>query len=186
MDSTAGPSGAPSRGQKRRRNPDPYNMGFGDGEYFGDETLQETKEVNQRLDELLNTSSERMYKSALRMGPSAFETLLELIKEDHIFFGVPQPPLKYQLAVYLATHGEEGMPLRQDSRNETSTASLYGVTQSTVSRWCACVGYALMRIPDHFLDDLEPVEKRAIKKVVKLAKGGGASAGPTGAKKARR
>ncbi|KAG8780318.1 hypothetical protein FRC12_023198 [Ceratobasidium sp. 428] len=186
MDSTAGPSGASSRGQKRRRNPDPYNMGFNDGEYLGDETLQETKEVNQRLDELLNSSSERMYKSALRMGPSAFENLLELIKEDHVFFGVPQPPLKYQLAVYLSTHGAEGMVLRQDANNGFHTAMLYNLTESTVSRWCACVGYALMRLPDHFLDDLEPTDKRAIKKVIKLAKGGGADASPSGAKKARR
>ncbi|KAG8713022.1 hypothetical protein FRC09_019215 [Ceratobasidium sp. 395] len=186
MASTAGLSSAPSHGQKRRRNPDPYGLDLGDGEYLGNEALQEAKEVNRKLDDLLNNSSERIYKSILRMGPPAFANLLELIKEDHVFFGVPQPPLKYQLAVYLATHGEEGMPLRQGSRNETSTASLYGLTQSTVSRWCACVGYALMRLPDHFLDDLEPVEKRAIKKVVKLAQGGGASAGPTGAKKARR
>ncbi|KAG9111450.1 hypothetical protein FRC07_008051 [Ceratobasidium sp. 392] len=184
MASTAGSSSAPSRGQKRRRNPNPYGD-FGDGEYLGEETLQETNEIHQALDKLLNITSERMCKSILRMSPSAFETLLGLIKEDHIFFGVPQPPLKYQLAIYLAVHGADGMPLRQDSSNEIRTASFYDLTQSTVSRWCACVGYALMRLPDHFLDDLEPTEKRAIKKVINLAKGTSASASTARVKKAR-
>ncbi|CAE6450192.1 unnamed protein product [Rhizoctonia solani] len=90
MSSEAGPSSGPSHGQKRKRNPDPYND-FGDGEYLGNETLHETNQVNRELDRLLNISSERMYKSVLRMGPSAFEKLLGLIKEDHIFFGPPQP-----------------------------------------------------------------------------------------------
>ncbi|KAG8793680.1 hypothetical protein FRC12_002018 [Ceratobasidium sp. 428] len=99
MVSTAGPSSAPSHGQKRRRDPDPYGLDLSDGEYLGDETPQETKEVNRKLDYLLNNSSERIYKSTLRMGPPAFANFLELIKEDHVFFGVPQPPLKYQLAV---------------------------------------------------------------------------------------
>ncbi|QRV97716.1 hypothetical protein RhiJN_25735 [Ceratobasidium sp. AG-Ba] len=97
MASTSGSSGARNRGQKRRRNPDPYNT-FGDGEYLGHEVLEETDEVYEEIDNLLNTPSECMYRSAFRMSPTAFESLLEFVKEDHVFFGVPQPPIKYQLS----------------------------------------------------------------------------------------
>ncbi|KAG8698393.1 hypothetical protein FRC11_014460 [Ceratobasidium sp. 423] len=160
MPSNAGPSSGPSHGQKRKRNPDPYND-FGDGEYLGDETLRETNEVNKELEQLPNIPSERMYKSVLRMSPSAFETLLGLIKEDHIFFGPPQPPLKYQLAVYLARHGATGQQPEEYSNSELMIASFYGLREHCFS----------LHLPDHFLDDLEQTDKRAIKKVVNRAKG---------------
>ncbi|CAE6398549.1 unnamed protein product, partial [Rhizoctonia solani] len=170
------------RGQKRRRNPDPYNN-FGDGEYLGDETLHETNEVNDELERVLTTTSERTYRHYIRMSPEAFEKLLESIKQDYVFFGPRQHPLKYQLALYLAQYGA-GIQDDVVDYSEFHVASLFGYTESDVARYCACVMYALRRLPSHWLDELDSTEKRAIKKVVNGAKG--TSGGMAPAKKAHR
>ncbi|CAE6413352.1 unnamed protein product [Rhizoctonia solani] len=152
-------SSGPGRGQKRKRNPDPYND-FGDGEYLGDEILNETNEFNQELERVLNTNSERTYRHFIRMSPTAFEKLLGFIKQDHVFFG----------------------PHEVVDTAELLVALLFGYKESDVARYCACVMYALKRLPIHWLDELESTEKRAIKKVLNWAKGAG---GTTPAKKSR-
>ncbi|CAE7076945.1 unnamed protein product [Rhizoctonia solani] len=184
MTNQAESSSGPSRGQKRRRNPDPYND-FGDGEYLGDETLSETKEVNEEMERILNTTSERTYRAFIRMSPEAFEKLLGFIKQDHVFFGPRQHPLKYQLALYLAQYGA-GVRDEVNDYTEFRVSSLFGYTESDTARYCACVMYALRRLPVHWLEELEPNEKRAIKKVVNWAKGISGSGSTAQAKKARR
>ncbi|CUA73141.1 hypothetical protein RSOLAG22IIIB_10579 [Rhizoctonia solani] len=180
MSNQAESSSGPGRGQKRKRNPDPYND-FGDGEYLGDEILNETNEVNEELERVLNTNSERTYRHFIRMSPTAFEKLLGFIKQDHVFFGPRQHPLKYQLALYLAQYGA-GIQDEVVDTTEFRVALLFGYKESDVARYCACVMYALKRLPIHWLDELESTEKRAIKKVLNWAKG---ASGTTPAKKAR-